>query len=77
MPAHRFSRGGGVEVFTVGTRLTRVTRAMRLRDAERAIVAAGNRLNEGGGKLFIEGMSGAVQKVLEISGLIDGRAGAS
>jgi uncharacterized protein with von Willebrand factor type A (vWA) domain len=39
--AHRFSRGGGVEVFTIGTRLTRVTRAMRLRDAERAIVAAG------------------------------------
>jgi uncharacterized protein len=39
--AHRFSHGGGVEVFTIGTRLTRVTRAMRLRDAERAIVAAG------------------------------------
>ncbi len=48
--AHRFSHpargaGGGpdprVEVFTVGTRLTRVTRAMRMRDAERAIVAAG------------------------------------
>jgi uncharacterized protein with von Willebrand factor type A (vWA) domain len=39
--AHRFSRRGGVEVFTVGTRLTRVTRAMRLRDVERAIVAAG------------------------------------
>ena len=37
----------------------------------RAIVAAGNRLSESGGKLFIEGMSGAVQKVLEISGLID------
>ncbi len=30
-----------VEVFTVGTRLTHVTRAMRLRDADRAIVAAG------------------------------------
>jgi uncharacterized protein with von Willebrand factor type A (vWA) domain len=30
-----------VEVFTVGTRLTRVTAAMRMRDAERAIVAAG------------------------------------
>ena len=30
-----------VEVFTVGTRLTRVTRAMRMRDPERAIVAAG------------------------------------
>jgi hypothetical protein len=33
--------GGSVEVFTVGTRLTRVTRAMRLRDPERAIIAAG------------------------------------
>jgi uncharacterized protein len=51
--AHRFSHPsasaastgsatrGAVEVFTVGTRLTRVTRAMRLRDPERAIVAAG------------------------------------
>jgi uncharacterized protein with von Willebrand factor type A (vWA) domain len=34
-------RPGDVEVFTVGTRLTHVTRAMRMRDAERAIVAAG------------------------------------
>jgi uncharacterized protein with von Willebrand factor type A (vWA) domain len=49
--AHRFThpgsagagRGGSprVEVFTIGTRLTRVTRAMRMRDPERAIVAAG------------------------------------
>lgn len=47
--AHRFvvstTRGGattgGTEVFTIGTRLTRVTRAMRLRDVDRAIVAAG------------------------------------
>lgn len=44
--AHRVTQGvrasaGSVEVFTVGTRLTRVTRAMRLRDAERAIIAAG------------------------------------
>jgi uncharacterized protein len=31
-----------VEVFTVGTRLTHITRAMRLRDAERAIIAAGD-----------------------------------
>ena len=30
-----------VEVFTIGTRLTHVTRAMRLRDPERALVAAG------------------------------------
>lgn len=42
--AHRISAGGGVgrvEVFTVGTRLTRISRAMRLHDPERAIVAAG------------------------------------
>ncbi|MGZ4580452.1 MAG: vWA domain-containing protein [Nocardioidaceae bacterium] len=41
--AHRMTHGTGgpVEVFTVGTRLTRVTRAMRLRDPERAIIAAG------------------------------------
>ena len=44
--AHRFTQvaresGGPVETFTVGTRLTHVTRAMRLRDAERALVAAG------------------------------------
>ena len=44
--AHRFTRGSssttrGVETFTIGTRLTRVTRAMQLRDPERAIVAAG------------------------------------
>ena len=42
---HRFSHTGSppgaVETFTIGTRLTRVTRAMRLRDPERAIVAAG------------------------------------
>ena len=31
----------GVEVFTIGTRLTRITRAMRVRDPDRAIVAAG------------------------------------
>jgi uncharacterized protein with von Willebrand factor type A (vWA) domain len=49
--AHRFThatsptgtppRARDVEVFTLGTRLTHVSRAMRLRDAERAIVAAG------------------------------------
>ena len=43
--AHRISTDPGigqVEVFTLGTRLTRVTRAMHLRDPERAIVAAAN-----------------------------------
>jgi hypothetical protein len=49
--AHRFThasspagaplRPGDVEVFTVGTRLTHITRAMRMRDPEQAIVAAG------------------------------------
>lgn len=44
--AHRLTRsarasGGTVETFTVGTRLTHVTRAMGTPDADRAIVAAG------------------------------------
>lgn len=41
--AHRIARSGDdrVEVFTLGTRLTHVTRALRLRDADRAIAAAG------------------------------------
>jgi len=44
--AHRLTQsarttGGTVETFTVGTRLTHVTRALRSRDADRAIVAAG------------------------------------
>ncbi len=43
---HRFTQAGRpagavVETFTLGTRLTHVTRAMRLRDPERALVAAG------------------------------------
>ncbi len=43
--AHRIVSGSGsapVEVFTIGTRLTRITRALRLRDPERAIAAAGD-----------------------------------
>ena len=44
--AHRISAaasgsGGEVEVFTLGTRLTRITRPLRLRDPDRAIAAAG------------------------------------
>jgi uncharacterized protein with von Willebrand factor type A (vWA) domain len=42
--AHRMvvaSPRGSVEVFTIGTRLTHLTRALRNRDAERALVAAG------------------------------------
>ena len=41
--AHRLTSGmGNVETFTIGTRVTHVTRAMRLRDPERALVAAGD-----------------------------------
>jgi uncharacterized protein len=41
--AHRLTRGiGNVETFTIGTRVTHVTRAMRIRDPERALVAAGD-----------------------------------
>ncbi|GAA1945316.1 VWA domain-containing protein [Nocardioides panacihumi] len=42
--AHRISHAlpGPVETFTVGTRLTHLTRALRLRDGERALVAAGD-----------------------------------
>jgi uncharacterized protein len=40
--AHRLTQtAGDVETFTVGTRLTHVTRALRGRDPERALVAAG------------------------------------
>ncbi len=40
--AHRLTQGiGNVETFTIGTRLTHLTRAMRLHDPERALVAAG------------------------------------
>lgn len=40
--AHRITQGiGTVETFTIGTRVTHVSRAMRIRDAERALVAAG------------------------------------
>ena len=37
----------------------------------RSIVVAGNKLSDRGGRLLIEGMSGAVQRVLEVTGLID------
>jgi uncharacterized protein with von Willebrand factor type A (vWA) domain len=44
--AHRLTQsvrttGGSVETFTVGTRLTHITRALRSPDADRAIIAAG------------------------------------
>ena len=44
--AHRITeaaiaQGGRVETFTLGTRLTRVTRSLQIREVERALVAAG------------------------------------
>ena len=48
---HRMSQAvpGRVEVFTIGTRLTRVTTAMRLRDPEEALKAAGNSIPDWSG----------------------------
>ena len=37
----------------------------------RVLILAANRLADAGGRLLIEGMSGAVQRVLEVTGLID------
>jgi uncharacterized protein with von Willebrand factor type A (vWA) domain len=40
--AHRVTRAMPTETFSVGTRVTRLTRAMRLRDADQALRAAGD-----------------------------------
>jgi uncharacterized protein len=64
--SHRFEHGwtgGVVEVFTLGTRITRITAAMRLRDADRAIAAAGDTVPDWSGgtrlgetlKAFLDG----------------------
>jgi anti-anti-sigma factor len=37
----------------------------------RAIVDAGNRLRDHGGRLLIENVSGAMERILEVAGLID------
>jgi anti-sigma B factor antagonist len=37
----------------------------------RAIVGAGNRLRERGGRLLIEHVSAAMERILEVAGLID------
>ncbi len=37
----------------------------------RAIIGAGNKMSAGGGQLLIDGISGAVQQVLEISGVLE------
>ena len=52
--AHRISQsgaagGGRVETFTLGTRLTRVTRSLRVHDVERALVSAGREVPDWSG----------------------------
>lgn len=52
--AHRMSQaasaqGGRVETFTLGTRLTRVTRSLQIHDVERAIVSAGREVPDWSG----------------------------
>ena len=42
-------RPGAVEAFTLGTRLTRVTRELRMRDPERALAAAGKAIPDWSG----------------------------
>lgn len=56
---HRYARSGlPVEVFTLGTRLTHVTRALRERDPDRAIVAAGAAIPDwSGGTRLAEGLA--------------------
>lgn len=60
--AHRFvvsSDRGAVEVFTVGTRLTRLTRALTDPDAERALVAAGRSVPDWSGGTRLDDMLAA------------------
>jgi uncharacterized protein with von Willebrand factor type A (vWA) domain len=55
--AHRLGATGGVEVFSIGTRVTRLTRAMRLRDVDKALVAAGETVPDwSGGTRLGEGL---------------------
>jgi uncharacterized protein with von Willebrand factor type A (vWA) domain len=56
--AHRYcSAGLSVEVFTLGTRLTHVTRCLRQRDPDRALVAAGGLVPDwSGGTRLAEGL---------------------
>jgi uncharacterized protein with von Willebrand factor type A (vWA) domain len=56
--AHRYATAGvPLEVFTLGTRLTQVTRPLRHRDPDRAIVAAGEAIPDwSGGTRLAEGL---------------------
>lgn len=62
--AHTYAAAGlEVEVFTMGTRLTHVTRSLRHRDAERAIVAAGAAVPDwSGGTRLADGLRGFLDR---------------
>lgn len=62
--AHRYVHTGDpVEVFTLGTRLTHITRALRQRDPDRAIVAAGDTIPDwSGGTRLGEGLREFLQR---------------
>ena len=80
--AHVLARAAdAVEVFTVGTRLTRITRALRLRDRQRALAAAsllvadwdgGTRLGEALGALLAIPRFAAVARGAAVVVLSDG-----
>jgi len=80
--AHALTRAAdAVEVFTVGTRLTRITRALRLRDREQALAAAsllvadwdgGTRLGEALGALLAVPRFAALARGAAVVVLSDG-----
>ena len=61
--AHRMTRAMPTETFSVGTRVTRLTRAMRLRDADQALTAAGEVVPDwSGGTRLGEGLQAFLQR---------------
>ncbi len=61
--AHRMTRAMPTETFSVGTRVTRLTRPMRLRDADKALAAAGDVVPDwSGGTRLGEGLQVFLQR---------------
>ena len=60
---HRLVQAGGpVDVFTIGTRLTHITRSLSLRDPDRALIAAGAAVPDwSGGTRLSEGLAAFLQ----------------
>ena len=61
---HRLVQAGGpVDVFTIGTRLTHITRSLSLRDPDRALIAAGAAVPDwSGGTRLSEGLAAFLEK---------------